>query len=995
MRSRKNAPVKIRSRRPNPALLFTAFLVSGSLLKAVAGGLLAHGAVQDRLSEREKKIAAAFQPFGPKVKTRSDDRFFYVESNGMPDHKLMVGITNWQQQVPLPQRYSGQNAWQFPLNPVPTANPLSAKSHFFRGAMAIAANGVPIFNALNNRGEDSYRIGELDEFGGHCGRADDYHYHIAPMHLQQIVGKDKPIGYALDGYALYGLTEPDGTPAANLDTFNGHTTAVLGYHYHSTKTYPYLNGGFHGEVTEVGGQVDPQPRAQPARPDTPPLRGAKITAFEQPKPGAYSLTYTLDGETRKVDYTVQADGSTKFDYVDGRGQTTTETYGAPRGGGGGQANTRPFQTLHIPEAISGTEFRLDLHKTKKSFWAGATTAAYAFNSESFWGPTLIFNQGDTVRLNVRNDLDEPTTTHWHGLHIPAAMDGGPHQLIPAGKTWSPTFQVKNRAGTYWYHPHPHESTQKQLTYGAGGLIIIRDPIEAKLDLPRKYGVDDIPLALTSRRFYANDQFSFEGDNDKYGDFLFANGTLDPQVGLPAQFVRLRILNAEIERGYILGFSDNRTYYVVATDGGLVDKPIPLKRMKLMVGERVEILVDLGADKVGSSLDLMAYNSNQPFGFPGGEPGRGRPNGGYLNNIDFRLLHVNVIAPTPNPVTRLPESLVKSGELKEGDAVKKRTLQITADRPGQPFTFDYKPYRMNATNQTVKLGDTEMWTVTNNRIFGHSFHIHDVQFRIVSRSSGPVEEYEKGWKDTVYVPRDRSVTFIARFEDFASETDPYMYHCHMANHEDGGLMGQFLVVKDPSSPRAVAFREMNEHPVTAEMDAGAERRTGTPAPDFAAPDTDGNAVSLKSISSARQVILFFIEKDCPCSKDAAAFINEIQTEYSSSCRVVGVINTDAKEARAWAEAANCGFSLIPDPNLKIINLFSAERSVTTMVFTSGAGLVKTYPGYGREMLNDLSTRMARLGGVPVRPIDFTSAPAKSVAGCPFADARKVATKGTPE
>lgn len=327
-------------RKASPVFLFMAFLLAGFVLHSFAGGLLSRRpAGQERMSEHAKQIATAFQPFAPNVKTHADDRFFYVESNGIPHHNMMVGITNWQQQVPLPQPYVGQNAWQFPLTPVPAANPLSAKTHFFRGAIAIAADGVPIFNALNNRGEDSYQIGELDEFGGHCGRADDYHYHIAPTHLQKIVGKDKPIGYALDGYALYGLTEPDGSPVGPLDPFNGHTTAKLGYHYHATKTYPYLNGGFHGEVVERGGQVDPQPRAQPVRPDTRPLRGAKIVGFEQPKPGSYSLTYTLDGQTCKVNYALQADGSYKFDYVDGQGQTNTQTY-TPRHGGPGNAPPR-------------------------------------------------------------------------------------------------------------------------------------------------------------------------------------------------------------------------------------------------------------------------------------------------------------------------------------------------------------------------------------------------------------------------------------------------------------------------------------------------------------------------------------------------------------------------------------------------------------------------------------------------------------------------------
>ena len=210
--------------------------------------------------------------------------------------------------------------------------------------------------------------------------------------------------------------------------------------------------------------------------------------------------------------------------------------------------TRPFQDLWIPPAIQGKSFNLTLSGKTHSFWKGATTTTYGFNEAYFWGPTLIFNQGDKVQINVKNELAESTTVHWHGLHLPAAMDGGPHQSIEAGGTWNPSFIVKNNAGTYWYHPHPHGATQKQLTLGAGGLIIIKDPIEAALPLPRTYGVDDLPIVLTSRRFYHNDQFSYDGNNDKYGDYLLTNGTLDAQTSLPAQVVRLRILNADVERG---------------------------------------------------------------------------------------------------------------------------------------------------------------------------------------------------------------------------------------------------------------------------------------------------------------------------------------------------------------------------------------------------------------------------------------------------------------
>lgn len=462
--------------------------------------------------------------------------------------------------------------------------------------------------------------------------------------------------------------------------------------------------------------------------------------------------------------------------------TTTSSSGT-----GGSASA--YNPLWIPDTLSGTDFMLELSQSSKQLRDGAPTTTYGYNGADFWGPTLIMNKGDTVQIHVLNNLPEDTTTHWHGFHIPAIWDGGPHQVIPAGTTWSPSFEIKNEAATYWYHPHLHMTTKRQLTFGAGGLIIIRDPEEAALPLPRTYGVDDIPLVLTSRRFQDDNQFD---DSPAYGDYLLTNGVMRAEVALPAQVVRLRILNAEIERAYNLGFSDDRTFHVIATDGGLVNAPVPVTRLPLYTGERVEILVDLSQDAPGASLDLRAFNGNQPFGFPGGEPQTDGQFGSLLNNTTFDVLHIQVAAATQSPITSIPATLASNTYWTDADVTSARTLHITDMGPGTPFTFDGMLFDEKVINQTVSLNAVEKWTIVNGMTFSHAFHIHDVQFKIVSRSSGPVPDYEQGWKDTVSVFRNETVSFIARFDDFASATDPYMYHCHMSNHEDEGTMGQFLV-----------------------------------------------------------------------------------------------------------------------------------------------------------------------------------------------------------
>jgi uncharacterized protein (TIGR03437 family) len=259
----------------------------------------------------------------------SDANYHYLESSGLPTHKMMVGITAWQQQVPLPQDFTGGNAFRIPRHPVFSDRPILAKNALFSGAIAVAVNGVPIFNPIKNDGiTDTFLAGELDDFGGHCGRADDYHYHIAPLHLVDTVGAANPIAYALDGFPLYGLKEIDGSAVTGLDQYNGHTYQGGSYHYHATKDYPYVNGGLRGVVQVVNDAITPQPLTQSIRPAGDPLRGARIVGFTWPGPNRYSLEYTLNGRSYFVNYAVNESNYT-FDFVDPDGRTVTQTYNKP------------------------------------------------------------------------------------------------------------------------------------------------------------------------------------------------------------------------------------------------------------------------------------------------------------------------------------------------------------------------------------------------------------------------------------------------------------------------------------------------------------------------------------------------------------------------------------------------------------------------------------------------------------------------------------------
>jgi YHYH protein len=312
------------SRTSNPTHADSAADPSASAANGTAANDITEATPDSVSGTASVDVLAGFDAFADTVTAFTNGEVWMVECNGIPTHQMMVGITNWQQQVPIAQDYTGANAWQLPVTPRFAAEPVSARTGLFRGAIALAVNGIPIFNALNNRGDDAFLAGELDEFGGHCGRADDYHYHAAPLHLTQVVGPENPIAYALDGFAIYGSIEPDGSPLEPLDEYNGHTGPDGVYHYHGTTTYPYINGGLVG-VVEVSDQVEPQPTTHAFRPAGEPLPGATITGFDDLENGSYHLEYTIEDAVGSIDYTV-TETTVSFEFTSPTGDVTTETY---------------------------------------------------------------------------------------------------------------------------------------------------------------------------------------------------------------------------------------------------------------------------------------------------------------------------------------------------------------------------------------------------------------------------------------------------------------------------------------------------------------------------------------------------------------------------------------------------------------------------------------------------------------------------------------------
>lgn len=468
--------------------------------------------------------------------------------------------------------------------------------------------------------------------------------------------------------------------------------------------------------------------------------------------------------------------------------------------------------LIIPDTLSGVNFNLNIYDTSHVFYNGFNTHTFGINA-SYLGPTLFINKDDSISINVNNQLMDTTTIHWHGLHVSAKNDGGPHIVIPPNSIWNPKFKVRDHASTYWYHPHLHMMTNMHASLGAAGVIIVRDSTEKKISIPRRYGIDDFPIVIQSKCFDSNKQIII---NNAYDSTILVNGTLNAYLSAPAQVVRLRLLNASSERVYNLGLQSNLTFYQIGSDGGLLNAPVQLTRLRLSPGERAEILVDF-TGKAGQYINLISYASELSNGIygalqPGMGPGQTIP--GYtsntLNGSNFTVMSFSVVAQTQNPVTTIPSTLVTNTPWQTSNANAFRTLTFSPANMGPtaiqgPFLINNTSFDMDVINYSIPLDNIEVWTLTNQSPIAHPFHIHDVQFYITEINGATPPANMAGRKDVVLVPGGgQSVKFITKFETFCDSTTSYMYHCHMLPHEDDGMMGQFVV----KCPIDVGTKEYN-------------------------------------------------------------------------------------------------------------------------------------------------------------------------------------------
>ncbi len=480
----------------------------------------------------------------------------------------------------------------------------------------------------------------------------------------------------------------------------------------------------------------------------------------------------------------------------------------------------PAQLHGQPEADGSLAYALRMAQGRVELLAGVQTPTWGYNG-AYLGPALRVPQGKPVRITLHNDLNQSTTTHWHGAHVPGRMDGGPQSLIAPGQSRDDTFTLHQPGATLWYHPHPDGRTGAHVYAGLAGLLLLDDGVDASLGLPQTWGVDDIPVILQDRRIAADGTLLYmTGMMDRMGmkgNRFLVNGCEQPHVQVPAQWVRLRVLNGSNARVYNLAFADARGFQMIAGDAGLLAHPVEMRSLLLAPGERAELLLDLRRLQ-GKTLILRSDSGTVVPGLSSMPM-----DADAFDREGFELLQLRVTAPNARP-SRLPAKLAAPSVLRADAPLRRFSLQgmraMMAGGMGgmmngmmgrqagsgntgpggmslgvgiqRLFSINHQFMNMEVINQRVRLGSTEIWEVSNDAEMAHPFHLHGTSFQILSRNGMAPPDHERGWKDVVFVRRDETVRLIAHFGQPAAQDYPFMYHCHILEHEDNGMMGQLTV-----------------------------------------------------------------------------------------------------------------------------------------------------------------------------------------------------------
>jgi blue copper oxidase len=449
--------------------------------------------------------------------------------------------------------------------------------------------------------------------------------------------------------------------------------------------------------------------------------------------------------------------------------------------------------LPIPQLIDasrqGNIVKLRAAPGSHEFYKGKPTRTFGY-SAPILGPVLRFRRGDHVEMSVENALDAPTTVHWHGLLVPGDGDGGPQGKIEPGATWRGVLSIDQPAATLWYHPHPHHGTARQTYMGLSGLIIVEDGND--LGLPHDYGVDDLPIIIQDRTFGTDGSLGYEADElgiiyGVRGDTVIVNGAIEPVARVPAQWVRLRFLNGANAQNFDLRFRDRRVFHVIASDGGLLSRPVLMTRLRISPAERFEILVDFSDGKPA----LLETGPDEVMGIFGA----------ISEDRTGDFVPVMRFEPTASaaPAKHLPSHLADPGTVNPASAVQRRQFVLNNGVCGQRMRMSGQPdmpaiigingrtHDPNRIDVETKLGTSEIWEVTSVGM-AHPFHVHGALFRILSLDDKPPPDHLAGWKDVILV--EGTARLLVKFTKPATRDHPFMYHCHILEHEDAGMMGQY-------------------------------------------------------------------------------------------------------------------------------------------------------------------------------------------------------------
>lgn len=471
--------------------------------------------------------------------------------------------------------------------------------------------------------------------------------------------------------------------------------------------------------------------------------------------------------------------------------------GGRRAAGGEDAFLQP---LPIPPLIdtrtTGGRLALVARHGSHRFAPAMTPVRTMGYSADYLGPVVRVHRGEAVAVTARNALDVPTTVHWHGLLVPSHLDGGPHHSIAPGASWQATLAVDQPEATLIYHAHPHGDTARQVYAGLAGMLIVEDGSGAALGLPQRYGLDDLPVVLQDRYFnVAGGMSYFDRGPAKAtgmrGNTLVVNGAVRPLVRVPAGWLRLRLLNGANARTFDAGFDDGRPFFAIAGDGGYLARPVELRRLLLAPGERFEILADF-ADGRPATLVTGRDPAGDVIGMggPRGQPGEPSLPGPLLRIVPDAGL-------ARDPALRLPAALPPPAAADPAAAVGRRrvALQMLHNTDGMRGTgpvmaINGQVFDMHRIDATPRLGTAEIWTLTGNRI-PHPFHIHGAMFRILAIDGAPPPAHLAGDKDSVLVARPTEI--LVRFGQPAGRHFPFVYHCHLLEHEQHGMMAQYITV----------------------------------------------------------------------------------------------------------------------------------------------------------------------------------------------------------